>query len=40
MSRYREAIDRAHALVGDAEDRRRERDRLLQMVPVRDAGLD
>ena len=40
ISRYREAVDRAHAAVGDAEDRRRERDRLLQMVPVRDAGLD
>jgi hypothetical protein len=40
MSRYREAVDRAHAAVGDAEDRRRERDRLLQMAPVRDAGLD
>jgi len=26
-----EAIDRVHGAVGDAEDRRRERDRLLQM---------
>jgi hypothetical protein len=40
MSNYREAVDRDHAAVGDAEDRRRERERLLQMVPVRDAGLD
>ena len=40
MSRYREAIDRAHAAVGDDEDRRRELDGLLQMVPIRDAGLD
>jgi hypothetical protein len=38
MSRYREADDRAHAAVGDVEDRGRERDRLLQMVPVRDGG--
>jgi hypothetical protein len=40
MLRYREAIDRAHAAVADAEDRRREGHILLQMSPVRDAELD
>jgi hypothetical protein len=40
MLRYRGAIARAHAAVADAEDRRRERHKLFQMVPVRGAGLD